>query len=126
MQISSPTPETAQAVTTMMEHTVSEGTSYRAFRDRRGAPFLPEIPVAGKTGTLTDNQAQRFYTWFTGFAPSKPTKQARQVAIAVLVVNKPTWKVKANVVAREMLRAYFAGQKVDRVSKPKFELVARK
>ncbi len=120
------TPETAQAVTTMMEHTVAEGTSYRAFRDRRGAPFLPDIPVAGKTGTLTDAQTSRFYTWFTGFAPSKPRGTTRQVAIAVLVVNKPTWKVKANVIAREMLRAYFAQQKVERVSKPKFELVARR
>lgn len=123
--------ETAQAVTAMMDHTVAEGTSYRAFRDRSGAPFLPEIPVAGKTGTLTDPQTSRFYTWFTGFAPSRTTpapadKQPRQVAIAVLVVNKPTWKIKANVVAREMLRAYFAQQKVERVSKPKLELVARR
>lgn len=119
-------PETAAAVTTMMEHTVAEGTSYRAFRDRRGAPFLPDLPVAGKTGTLTDAQTSRFYTWFTGFAPSRPHAGVKNVAIAVLVVNKPTWKVKANVVAREMLRAYFAAQKVERVSKPKIELVARR
>lgn len=119
--------ETAQAVTTMMEHTVSEGTSYRAFRDRRGASFLPDISVAGKTGTLTDAQTQRFYTWFSGFAPSRPHEGGpRPVAISVLVVNKPTWKIKANVVAREMLRAYFAQQKVERVSKPKIELVARR
>lgn len=119
-------PETARAVTTMMEHTVSEGTSYRAFRDRRGASFLPDIAVAGKTGTLTDPQTSRFYTWFTGFAPSRPHGTTKQVAIAVLVVNNPTWKVKANVVAREMMRAYFATQKVERVSKPKIELVARR
>jgi cell division protein FtsI/penicillin-binding protein 2 len=118
--------ETAQALTTMMEHTVAEGTSYRAFRDRSGAPFLPEISVAGKTGTLTDPQTSRFYTWFTGFAPSRPHGTAKPVAIAVLVVNKPTWKIKANVVAREMLRAYFAQQKIERVSKPKVDLVARR
>lgn len=118
--------EAAQAVTTMMERTVAEGTSYRAFRDRRGAAFLPDIAVAGKTGTLSDPQTSNLYTWFSGFAPSRPQNGVKQVAIAVLVVNKPTWKVKANVVAREMLRAYFAQQKVDRVSKPKVELVARR
>lgn len=101
-------PETAQAVTTMMERTVSEGTSFRAFHDAKGKAFITGITVAGKTGTLTDASAQRFYTWFTGFAPSHPAPGQKQVAIGVLVVNQPTWHVKANVLAREMLRAYFA------------------
>jgi hypothetical protein len=38
-------------------------------------------------------------------ANAPPNK--KQVSIAVLVVNQPTWHVKANVLAREMLRAYF-------------------
>jgi penicillin-binding protein A len=111
-------PATAQALTTMMEHTVGEGTSYRAFHDAKGTPFLPGITVAGKTGTLTDDKAHRFYTWFTGFAPSRPVAGVRQVAIAALVVNDPTWRIKANVVAREMLQAYFAEQKVAGVHTP--------
>lgn len=124
-------PESAQAVATMMESTVSDGTSYRAFHDGHGKSFLPGITVAGKTGTLTDGPQQRFYTWFTGFAPSKPyappegtvkdgekPPQPRQVAVAVLVVNEPTWTVKANVVAREVLRAYFASQKLPMVTQP--------
>ena len=111
-------PATAQAVTTMMEHTVAEGTSYRAFHDAKGTAFLPGITVAGKTGTLTDDKARRFYTWFTGFAPSKPMPGVKSVAIAVLVVNLPTWQVKANVVAREMLHAYFAEQKVPGLLRP--------
>ena len=119
--------ETAQAVTTMMESTVSDGTSYRAFHDARGQSFLPNVPVAGKTGTLTDPIQQRFYTWFTGFAPSHgmsaegdapDTKPPRQVAIAALVVNNPTWTIKANILAREVLRAYFASQKVPNVTTP--------
>jgi membrane peptidoglycan carboxypeptidase len=119
---------TAEAVTTMMESTVSDGTSYRAFHDPKGAAFLPNIGVAGKTGTLTDPSSQRFYTWFTGFAPSHPIevadgaapdgKSPRQVAIGVLVVNDPTWAIKANVVAREVLRGYFAAQKVPGVTSP--------
>jgi membrane peptidoglycan carboxypeptidase len=119
---------TAEAVATMMESTVSDGTSYRAFHDPKGAAFLPNVGVAGKTGTLTDPTNQRFYTWFTGFAPSHPVVVAegdtpdhappRQVAIGVLVVNNPTWTIKANLLAREVLRAYFAEQKVPNVTPP--------
>ena len=123
--------ETAHAVTTMMDTTVSDGTSYRAFHDGKGRAFLPGVAVAGKTGTLTEPSSQRFYTWFTGFAPSKPvvfpaeaTKegkepaQPRKVAFGVLVVNDPKWTIKANVLAREVLRAYFAAQKVPGVTSP--------
>jgi cell division protein FtsI/penicillin-binding protein 2 len=120
------TRETASALTTMLDHTVAEGTSYRAFHDGRSHSFLPQIPVAGKTGTLTDAQTSRFYTWFSGFAPSHPTpNNYRTVAIAVLVVNEPTWAVKANVIARDMLRAYFAKDKAPGVSKPSLAAVAR-
>jgi penicillin-binding protein A len=109
---------TAQALATMMEHTVAEGTSFRAFHDAKSTPFLPGITVAGKTGTLTDDKAHKFFTWFTGYAPSRPVADVRQVAIAALVVNDPTWRIKANVVAREMLQAYFAEQKVQGVRPP--------
>jgi cell division protein FtsI/penicillin-binding protein 2 len=117
--------ETAEQLSAMMEHTVSEGTCWRAFHDARGAAFLPGIPVAGKTGTLTDAEAHRYYTWFTGFAPSRPQPNERQVAVAVLVVNGPTWQVKANVLARDMLRAYFAARGAPAVTRPSTSTVAR-
>jgi cell division protein FtsI/penicillin-binding protein 2 len=114
--------DTAQALTKMMEVTVAEGTSYRAFHDARGTSFLPGITVAGKTGTLTNAQDHRFYTWFTGFAPSRPLQgesaKVPQVAVAVLVVNEPTWHVKANVLARELLREYFARENLPGVTAP--------
>jgi penicillin-binding protein A len=103
---------------------VTEGTSFHAFHDAHGTPFLPNLSVAGKTGTLTDDHAHRFYTWFTGFAPSHPVQGVRPVAVAVLVVNGPAWRVKANVVAREVLQAYFAAQKASGVAYPKVEAVA--
>jgi penicillin-binding protein A len=109
---------TAGAVTTMMENTVSDGTSFRAFHDKDKTPFLPGVTVAGKTGTLTDATNKRFYTWFTGFAPSRPQPGGRAVAISVMVANGAIWKVKANVVAREMLRAYFAQEGMKGVTKP--------
>jgi peptidoglycan glycosyltransferase len=116
--------ETADQITVMMEQTIREGTSFRAFHDPRGAAFLPGIEVAGKTGTLTDSESHRYYTWFTGFAPARPLPPARQVAVAALVVNGPTWQVKANVIAREVLRAYFAAQGSEGVTRPSLAEVA--
>ena len=117
--------DAAQQLTAMMERTVIEGTSFRAFHDPSGGSFLPGIGVAGKTGTLTEADSQRYYTWFTGFAPVHPDPSARQVAIAVLVVNGPTWQVKANVLARDVLRAYFAEHGVQGVTRPSTREVAR-
>ncbi len=117
--------ETAEQLATMMEHTVSEGTCWRAFHDGRGGVFLPGIAVAGKTGTLTDAETKRYYTWFTGYAPSHAQPGVRQVAVAVLVVNGPAWQVKANVIARDVLRAYFAGHDVAGVTRPSVSAIAR-
>ncbi|MCL2723147.1 MAG: penicillin-binding transpeptidase domain-containing protein [Polyangiaceae bacterium] len=115
-------PKTAQSIATMMENTITDGTSYKAFHDAAGRSFLADIPMAGKTGTLTDATAQRFYTWFSGFshAPASSNKESAPtpVAIGVLVVNGPTWTVKANVVAREVLRAYFAEHEVAGITMP--------
>ena len=112
--------DTAEKVAEMMQQTVREGTSWRAFHDARGGAFLPGIVVAGKTGTLTEAERRRYYTWFTGFAPAKPADDVPQVAVAVLVVNGPTWRIKANVLARDVLRAYFASRGVERVTRPRF------
>jgi len=100
-------PDTANAVGQMMEHTVTEGTSYKAFHDAGGRAFLHGIGVGGKTGTLADPTGKKLFTWFSAFAPAHPGPGERQIAIGVLVVDPPKWKVKANVVARELLEAYF-------------------
>jgi len=111
--------DTVNAVGAMMDKTVSEGTSFRAFHDTKGQPFLPGVRVAGKTGTLTDAQTQRYYTWFMGFAHAQNMPR-RRVAIAVLAVNHATWHVKANTLAREMLRATFAREHLPSVTMPTF------
>jgi cell division protein FtsI/penicillin-binding protein 2 len=91
---------TARAVNLMMRATVTEGTARRAFFDERGNPFLPNIEVAGKTGSLTGAEPYRGYTWFVGFAPA----EAPTIALAALVVNEPRWRIKASLVAREAMR----------------------
>ena len=60
-----------------------------------------------------------------GFAPAHDDPAARQVAVAALVVNGPTWQVKANVLARDLLRAYFVEEGVQGVTRPGVREVAR-
>jgi len=86
----------------MMTRTVTHGTSKKAFWDPKGRPFLPGIGVAGKTGTLSRYNPQRTYNWWVGYAPV----DAPKIAVAVLVVNEPKWRIKASYVAREALREY--------------------
>jgi cell division protein FtsI/penicillin-binding protein 2 len=106
---------TANLVTTMMEYTVADGTSYKSFHDRTGKAYLPNIRVAGKTGTLTKPaQDGPFYTWFVGFAPSKKP----EVAISVMIANHLKWRVKATNVACDMLRVYFADKGAPGVRDP--------
>jgi cell division protein FtsI/penicillin-binding protein 2 len=118
--------ETAEQLTEMMERTVSDGTSYRAFHDGKSGAFLPGIGVAGKTGTLSGADGRKNYTWFTGFAPSRPQPGERQVAVAALVVNGPSWQIKANVLAREVLRAYFSEKGSQGVTRPSVKSIARR
>ncbi len=114
--------KTTRAVTTMMESTVDGGTSFQAFHDRSGRAYLPEIRVAGKTGTLAENKTDGYlYTWFVGFAPS----DAPEVAISVLAANHASWKVKASTVAAQMLRVYFADKGRKGVADP-FVIRARR
>ncbi len=117
-------PETASSLETMMATTVAYGTASRAFHDERGRPYLPHFAIAAKTGTLSDPSSKRLYTWFTGFVSGRPStsdgggvtpadavtgeESASRVAIGVLVVNEPTWHVKASVVAREVLHEYLS------------------
>jgi cell division protein FtsI/penicillin-binding protein 2 len=93
---------TAHLVGEMMQRTVSEGTARRAFRDDHGRPFLPGVDVAGKTGTLSSERPYRGYTWWVGYAPADEPR----IAMAVLVVNTPEWRIKASNAAAETLRQY--------------------
>ena len=98
---------TAWAVARMMEQTVADGSSFKTFHDRAGRPFLPNIRIAGKTGTLQTKKTGTLHTWWVGFAPAdKP-----EIALSVLVNNRGPWRVKGTHVAADMLRIYFADKK---------------
>jgi cell division protein FtsI/penicillin-binding protein 2 len=107
-------PSTAQAVTRMMLLTVTSGTARHYFYDEHGTPFLPDIDVAGKTGSLTGADPYRGYTWFIGFAPADhPT-----IAVAALVVNDPLWRIKAAFAAREAMRYWLVDRPREQEHRP--------
>lgn len=107
-------PETAAELRKMMVQTVAAGSAFKSFHDQSGESYLPGVQVAGKTGTLTEHTQDRHYTWFVGFAPAEQP----EVAVSVLVVNTPIWQVKAADLARDVLRAYFAGHGAPGITRP--------
>ena len=95
----------AAELAAMMRTTVTEGTGRRAFRPPRSRQSsMRGLTVAGKTGSLSEADPFRDYSWFVGFAPA----DAPEVTVAALVVNTPSWKIKAPELARNVLRAHFA------------------
>jgi peptidoglycan glycosyltransferase len=107
-------PRSAHELTKMMLQSVASGSAYKTFHTPSGAPYLPHIRVASKTGTLSRHEDDRHYTWLVGFAPAdKP-----EVAVAALVVNTPMWHIKGPHLGRDVLRAYFAQRGYPGVSNP--------
>jgi cell division protein FtsI/penicillin-binding protein 2 len=88
----------------MMRATVTEGTARRTFR--RVTSALRHVAVAGKTGTLSDRDPYRDYSWFVGYAPADDP----EVAVATVIVNDRKWRVRAPAVARDALEAFFSSE----------------
>jgi peptidoglycan glycosyltransferase len=100
-------PETAHELRTLMEETVTKGTSRKSFRGFFRGPFK-SIQVGGKTGSLTDKALKGKVDWFVGFAQS----HGRKISISVLTVNKEYWTVKASYLARKTIESAFSVKKV--------------
>ncbi len=96
-------PLTAARLRRMMEVTVRSGTCRRAFSDPSGRPYLGNMRVSGKTGTLRPESSDGMTSWFIGFAPS----QNPEIVISVMLENGNVWRHKANELARDLLRSYF-------------------
>ena len=96
-------PLTAERMRRMMEVTVQSGTCRRVFSDERGHPYLGQLRVSGKTGTLRPESNEGMTSWFIGFAPS----QKPEIIISVMLENGAVWRHKANELARDFLRSYF-------------------
>jgi cell division protein FtsI/penicillin-binding protein 2 len=97
----------AADLASMMERAVSRGTARKGFHTRRGKPFLGEIKVAGKTGSLSKNDPYTAYSWFVGFAPADEP----EYVISVLLGNPMKWHLKGHTAARLVLQEAFSGRK---------------
>lgn len=97
LQLAAPiSAETAQNVKNMMVAVVKRGT---------GTPAaLPDVTVAGKTGTAT-NPAGKPHSWFVAFAPAENPR----VAVAIVVENAGYGAEVAAPIARVVLRTALAG-----------------
>jgi peptidoglycan glycosyltransferase len=86
----------------MMIQVVKRGTGTAA--------ALPNVTVAGKTGTAT-NPAGRSHAWFVAFAPA----EAPVVAVAIIVENVGYGGTYAAPIARNVLRVALARQRTSAV-----------
>ncbi|MEZ4426480.1 MAG: penicillin-binding transpeptidase domain-containing protein [Nannocystaceae bacterium] len=95
--------EVAREVGAMMVGTTTEGTAKGSFRDQSGVPYIADVVVAGKTGSLTGRRAPALnYNWFIGFAPADDP----EIAFAVLLANEPKWRIKAHYAGRRLVQIY--------------------
>ena len=100
------TPAVAGEVGRMMELTTRIGTAKGTFNDKKGRRILP-VSVAGKTGTLSAETDKGYvgYSWFIGYAPADHP----QIAFAVALGNRASWRIKATYVGRRLVTEYLAG-----------------
>ena len=79
--------------------------------------LLDALGVGANRRLMSWGLASFSLAFLVGYAPTKNPK----VAIAALAVNDPVWKVKANVLAREALQAYFAQNGAPGVQLPQID-----
>lgn len=97
------TEEATVQLSKMMSKTVSEGTSRKVFRDRRGRQKLASVDIAAKTGSINGTDPPGHYSWFAAYAPINDP----QIALAALVVNGQKWRIKASLLGEQALEAFF-------------------
>jgi len=91
-------PETADALSTMMVEVVENGTGTAA--------QIPGVTVAGKTGTAQVSEGVEAHSWFIGFADAG---DGPEVAVAALVENGGDGGSTAGPIAREVMQAVLSG-----------------
>jgi peptidoglycan glycosyltransferase len=95
--------DVAASIGEMMIATTLQGTAQKSFVDGQGHPYVTQMSVAGKTGSLTGKKAPFLnYNWFIGYAPA----DRPEVAFAVLLANEPAWRIKAHYAARRLVQIW--------------------
>jgi len=95
-------PHTVERLRRMMLSVTERGTAADVFHDASGRRVLPQIRIAGKTGTL--GGARGTTSWFLGFGPASAPK----VALAVALENGQPYHRTAKELGRDLFRATLA------------------
>ena len=92
---------TAEEVLRMMRATVENGTAKKYFLNQ--GSIFQQIPVAGKTGTLSGDDPAGRYFWFIGTAPV----HSPEIAVAALIIEQGRSRIRGSLAARHLLDYYF-------------------
>lgn len=95
--------KTSEELMEMLQATIEVGTAKKHFV-KVSNPFLKNAAVAAKTGTLSGPNPKGVYHWFVGAAPVDRPK----IAIATLIIDPGSARVKSAVLAREFLEKAFS------------------
>jgi peptidoglycan glycosyltransferase len=88
----------------MMEETVTRGTSRKSFQKVFRRQIPESIEFGGKTGSLDNIEAPKGRAdWFVGYADTGEEK----IAIAVLTLHEKYWRVKSSYLAGEFFKKQF-------------------
>ena len=98
--------ETARSLAMIMEHTVTQGTARKEYRDYNRNPVLSKLFIGAKTGSLSGIAPAGRYDWFVGFAQVSGNPR-QKIAFASMIVNRKYWKVKSAHIAREVILEHF-------------------
>ena len=95
-------PPTAAELLEAMKSTVTDGTAKRQFLALRNTKW-GDVDIAAKTGTLSGQNPKGLYLWFVATAPVNDPK----IAIAALVIDPGTARIKGSALGRKFLEQYF-------------------
>jgi cell division protein FtsI/penicillin-binding protein 2 len=107
-------PEGAERLKLMMESTITNGTSRKAFRPLIRDRKFRELEVGGKTGSLTGDNPRGKVDWFVGYAIGGAEER---LAVAAITVNVEKWTVKSAHLAQSLFQKHFKEQFSERNAK---------
>jgi cell division protein FtsI/penicillin-binding protein 2 len=91
-----------------MEATIRYGTCRKSFSRRNRYRYTRPLTFGGKTGNINDRGDQVKYDWFVGYARAPERKD--DLAISVLMFHGEKLGHRANVMAFDIMRAYYRQQ----------------
>ncbi len=94
--------DTAASLLQMMHYSTTQGTSKYAFYSRGKSLMTKNVPVAGKTGTLSGTNPRGLNRWFIAAAPLNNPK----IALAIIAISPGNTASRPSYMGRLLLDRY--------------------